>query len=394
MNTSRFVRSWPAPLCPQRPLRFCRALSRTDRRPPRNQPPLGRPPRKKPPKTRPSPTKFAAWKATLSPEQQAWETLLEQNLGGFYLPLYQREKVRGSVSAWDYVKDDPSLPRVLLIGDSVSRGYTLAARKALAGKANVHRAPENCGPTANGLKKLDVWLGDGKWDVIHFNFGIHDRATKPADYEQRLETIVTRLKATGAKVIWASTTPIPPDTKDGPAAAEAIVEKNRIAAERDGEARRRDRRPVHLHHAAPGEGAEPEGRPLQRRGLRIARQAGRGVPSKLRSSKSAPDGEMRSWQEYDGQENGKHGSSSFCQRRRLLRGFRRRYLEHVLAIHVRADHQRRAGLRAGFEELAIATDGGGACQVRAVDFRLGESRGVPFSTVNRSTGAMYSAVRT
>ena len=75
-----------------------------------------------------------------------------------------------------------------------------------------------------------MWLGDGKWDVIHFNFGIHDRATKPADYEQRLETIVTRLKATGAKLIWASTTPIPPDTKDGPAAAEAIVEKNRIAA--------------------------------------------------------------------------------------------------------------------------------------------------------------------
>jgi hypothetical protein len=174
--------------------------------------------------------KFAAWKATLSPQQQAWETLLEQNLGGFYLPLYQREKVRGSVSAWDYVQDDPSLPRILLIGDSVSRGYTLAARKALAGKANVHRAPENCGPTANGLKKLDVWLGNDKWDVIHFNFGIHDRATKPADYEQRLETIITRLQATGAKLIWASTTPIPPDTKDGPAAAEAIVEKNRLAA--------------------------------------------------------------------------------------------------------------------------------------------------------------------
>ncbi len=50
-------------------------------------------------------------------------------------------------------------------------------------------------------------------------FGIHDRATQPADYEQRLESIVTRLQATGAKLIWASTTPIPPDTKDGPAAA-------------------------------------------------------------------------------------------------------------------------------------------------------------------------------
>lgn len=175
--------------------------------------------------------KFAAWKAALPPERQAWETLLEQNLGAFYLPLYQRDKLAGRTTAWDYVEDDPKLPRVLLIGDSVSRGYTLAARQALAGKANVHRAPENCGPTANGLKKLDVWLGDKKWDVIHFNFGIHDRATKPADYQQRLEAIVHRLKATGARLIWASTTPIPPDTKDGPAASEAIVDKNRIAAE-------------------------------------------------------------------------------------------------------------------------------------------------------------------
>jgi len=174
--------------------------------------------------------KYQQWKATRSPEEQAWLNTLEANLGAFYLPLYKMEKARGSVSAWDYVPDDPKLPRVLLIGDSVSRGYTLAARKALAGKANVHRAPENCGPTSNGLKKLEVWLDGGKWDVIHFNFGIHDRATPPADYQQRLETIVAKLKATGAKVIWASTTPIPPDTKDGPTATEAIVEKNAIAA--------------------------------------------------------------------------------------------------------------------------------------------------------------------
>lgn len=174
--------------------------------------------------------KYQEWKATLPPEQQEWESTLESCLGAFYLPIHKREKVAGRSNAWDFVKDDPKLPRVLLIGDSVSRGYTQETRALLAGKANVHRAPENCGPTANGLKKLEIWLGKDKWDVIHFNFGIHDRATPAADYEKRLEQIVTRLKATGAKVIWASTTPIPPDTKDGPAASQAIVEKNQIAA--------------------------------------------------------------------------------------------------------------------------------------------------------------------
>ena len=175
--------------------------------------------------------KFQLWKSKRPQEQQVWETVLEKNLGSFYLPIYQLEKLNNRISAWDYVKDDPKLPRVLLIGDSVSRGYTLPARVALERKANVHRAPENCGPTSNGIKKMDVWLGEGKWDVIHFNFGIHDRKTSAKDYEDRLELIVKQLKATGAKLIWASTTPIPPDTKDGPEATTSIIEKNRIAAD-------------------------------------------------------------------------------------------------------------------------------------------------------------------
>src|SRR5262245_19998634 len=69
------------------------------------------------------------------------------------------------------VQDDPTLPRVLLIGDSISMGYTLPVRRKLAGKYNVHRPPANCGNTARGLKQLDEWIGEGKWDVIHFNFG-------------------------------------------------------------------------------------------------------------------------------------------------------------------------------------------------------------------------------
>ena len=175
--------------------------------------------------------KYFAWVAQLAPEAQAWEKVLQENLGnGFYLPAHKRDKVAGKSTAWDFVKDDPKLPRVLLIGDSVSRGYTQPTRAALAGVANVHRAPANCGPTAAGVKNLEVWLGAGKWDVIHFNFGIHDRGTPAADYVNRLEAIVGRLEKTGAKLVWASTTPIP----DNPAqkqTARSIVEKNALAAE-------------------------------------------------------------------------------------------------------------------------------------------------------------------
>lgn len=171
--------------------------------------------------------KYLAWRQGLPPDELRWVETLERNLGSFYLPLFKKEKVAGRVSAWDFVRDDPALPRVLLIGDSISRGYTLDVRRAAAGKANIHRAPENCGPTANGLKKLDVWLDGGRWDLIHFNFGIHDRKTADAEYEGRLREIVRRLRATGAKLVWATSTPLP-DAKDY--ADHDIVSKNRIAS--------------------------------------------------------------------------------------------------------------------------------------------------------------------
>ena len=114
------------------------------------------------------------------------------------------------------VTDVPGLPRVLLIGDSISVGYTIPVQEALKGKANVHRPAMNCGPTIRGLEHLDAWLGDGKWDVIHFNWGLHDLRRDTPDpqvpidqYEKNLDQLVKRLKQTGAKLIWCSTTPVP-----------------------------------------------------------------------------------------------------------------------------------------------------------------------------------------
>jgi len=164
----------------------------------------------------------------LTPQQQAWERVLQSELDGFYFPIHKREKVAGKSNAWDFIQDDPNLPRVLLIGDSVSRAYTPTVREELEGKANVHRAPANCGPTATGLKKMDIWLGDENWDIIHFNFGIHDRFTSIADYTQRLEQIVKRMQQTGAVLVWASTTPIPDDPEKNNTAA-SIIERNAAA---------------------------------------------------------------------------------------------------------------------------------------------------------------------
>jgi lysophospholipase L1-like esterase len=134
------------------------------------------------------------------------------------------------------VVDDPKLPRVLLIGDSISIGYTGPVRKLLEGKANVHRILGNGGPTTNGLANLAKWLGPGKWDVIHFNWGLHDlkfmpdgkRQVLPEAYEQNLRELVRQLKATGAKLIWASTTPVPEGVSP-PRTPADVLDYNRIA---------------------------------------------------------------------------------------------------------------------------------------------------------------------
>jgi hypothetical protein len=127
------------------------------------------------------------------------------------------------------VPDVAGLPRVLLIGDSISMGYTQDVRARLKGRANVHHPAENCGPTERGLARLDRWLGSNHWDVIHFNFGLHDlkylddqgryvapekgkQVAPPAVYRKNLRELALRLKKTGAVLVFATTTPVPPGT--------------------------------------------------------------------------------------------------------------------------------------------------------------------------------------
>ena len=163
---------------------------------------------------------------------------------GLMLGILAAAEVRGN-SPLAPVRDDPALPRVLLIGDSISIGYTLPTRALLAGKANVHRPATNCGNTTRCLRCIDEWLGNEHWDVIHFNFGIHDikcpkrdgvNKTPVDQYKKNLQQIVARLKKTGATLIWCSTTQSPEPVCGAPAedfvtynaAAKEVMEENGI----------------------------------------------------------------------------------------------------------------------------------------------------------------------
>lgn len=159
----------------------------------------------------------------------------------------------GAAASGAQAKEEAALPRVLIIGDSISLGYTRTVVDSLRGKAIVKHAPGNNAGTTKGMESLKSWLGEGKWDVIHFNWGLHDlkRArSRSADgpkyayqadikqYEKNLRVMVPMLKAAGARLIFATTTPfpagvgkgrLPEDVAKYNAAALKIMKEHKIA---------------------------------------------------------------------------------------------------------------------------------------------------------------------
>ena len=128
--------------------------------------------------------------------------------------------------------EESALPRVLILGDQIYQQPATELRKELKGKAEVNfpgMKPGEVWNSTTALELLDRQIGDGRWDLIHFNCGLGDlihrvpgvrsfrvmprhvggiRTTDPRQYEKNLQALVTRLKTTGAKLVWASTTPI------------------------------------------------------------------------------------------------------------------------------------------------------------------------------------------
>ena len=128
------------------------------------------------------------------------------------------ENVRGhentewSISyAYHLTDAKKSLPRVLLVGDSICQGYQGKVAAKLDGKANVtYWASSYCVTSPGYLRLLAFYLDEAKYDVIHFNNGLHSCDTSVADYEKsyRAALRLIKKKQPKAKLVWASSTPI------------------------------------------------------------------------------------------------------------------------------------------------------------------------------------------
>lgn len=134
----------------------------------------------------------------------------------------------GSIIVLFFVGCKTNKSNILIIGDSISIGYTPFVRKALDAQATVVHNEGNAQHTGTGLEKIKDWIGNEKWDIIQFNWGLWDLKYQVPDsvkgpaklngkvtytleeYRENLTKLVQILKGTGAELVFVTTSYVPP----------------------------------------------------------------------------------------------------------------------------------------------------------------------------------------
>jgi len=123
-------------------------------------------------------------------------------------------------------------PKVLIIGDSISIGYTPYVKQNLADKAIVTHNKGNAMHSGHGLENIADWIEVDDYDIIQFNWGLWDLCYRHPEskiqgnrdkingeltytreeYRENLEAIVTILKEKSeAKLLFVTTSYVPPN---------------------------------------------------------------------------------------------------------------------------------------------------------------------------------------
>lgn len=149
-----------------------------------------------------------------------WKRLVLDQARAFYLKrILEQYTIYEASEDFPYRKDREGLPRILLLGDSISEGIWVQTEHMYGTLANIHTAPTNCGGFDKYLERLTTWLGDCAWDLIQFNVGMHfhpQEDTGLTPYMEQFEWVIAKLRehSPDAKIVFALTTPSPFDSKD------------------------------------------------------------------------------------------------------------------------------------------------------------------------------------
>jgi lysophospholipase L1-like esterase len=146
-----------------------------------------------------------------------------------------RERIEwADIWVTDANKND--LPRVLLIGDSITKGYFGEVEKRLAGKACCARlTTSKCVSDPFFPDEVQLLLKQYKFAAIHVNNGLHGWGYTEEQYRDGLLRLMNTFQkhAGDAKIIWATTTPVRErdNLQQISERTERVIARNQIAAE-------------------------------------------------------------------------------------------------------------------------------------------------------------------
>jgi len=146
-----------------------------------------------------------------------------------------RERIEWA-DIWVTDADKDDLPRVLLVGDSITRGYFGEVEKNVDGKTHCARlTTSKCVSDPFYSDEVELLLKQYKFAVIHFNNGLHGWGYTEEQYRDGLLRLMETFKehAAGAKLIWATTTPVrnADNLQQISERTERVKARNQIAAE-------------------------------------------------------------------------------------------------------------------------------------------------------------------
>lgn len=132
------------------------------------------------------------------------------------------------LQTWSDEAERTDLPRVLLVGDSITGGYQQMVRDALRGVCLVdYFCTSYAVDSAIYHTALRMFVTDSRYAAVHFNHGLHGKHMTGEVYKENVERLLEQISGCGAKVIAALTTQVL-DGEGKPDASweEKIAERN------------------------------------------------------------------------------------------------------------------------------------------------------------------------
>ncbi len=154
---------------------------------------------------------------------------------------YETETISTALESWEWddmwrIKaNDLKTDRILLIGDSISRGYRHAAAAVFEGEIHVDNLATSKGiDNPHFLKTIELMMNqEPNCKIIHFNNGLHGWHLSEEDYYSHYDALIGELikKYPDVKIIIGLSTPlrVQNDVESFDPRNERVLKRNEMA---------------------------------------------------------------------------------------------------------------------------------------------------------------------